>query len=233
MGRGDDSPPPRRRKSDRKSDRKSERSSADGELKSAGDGVAKGEARSRLRTSGRDKGIRESTSWRSDGSDWGLAPFEEGGATTPEAPSGSPHVERSPRPTEAAADSAQLEAELAALCVDAAQWLGGGEAGPPASPGHPPVRRGSSRALLVCPGPTAPDGFAAGRQWPPQNAADARGVGERSLPPPLWEASALSCPADFFDQVYSAWLWGPGEAGAECLRTTEYLAKWVRTTSVT
>lgn len=147
MGKGDDSPP-RRRGSGRKSDRKSsDRSSGDdsqgkhASRKSSGGGDGKAgaalakEARSRRQSSGREKGIRESTSWRSSGGDWGLAPLEggavDGSVEAPEVdPSSprrslvsSPHVERSPGagrvPAVPAVDSAELEAALAKLCTDA------------------------------------------------------------------------------------------------------------------
>ena len=122
----------------------------------------------------------------------------------------------------AAADSAQLEADLARLVDSAKQCLGGGEPGSP-SVGGPLVRRGSSRALLPCPLLAAPDRFAAGRQWPPSTTpADARAAAV-GLPPPLWDGSALSCPAELFDQVYSAWLWGPGEAGPESQVSSPHL----------
>ena len=148
---------------------------------------------------GREKGLKESRSWRSE------SPCE-GEQDTPAL---SPGTAR--RRSVAHVDTALLERELDALFDRARRWIGD------ELPGSPAAGRGSrssSRRLL--PAPTAaPERFAAGRQYPLDAAL---GV---ALP------SELSCPAVLFEQVYSAWLWGLGEATPECQRTLEYREKWV------
>ena len=193
----------------RASHRREEEDGGGGGRRSGGDRASGSGGHSRERSlTGREKGLRESTSWRSESS------ALEADLGTPELDDsleGARSHEGGPKSHAAVVDTAELERELGALFDGARRWLGD------AQPCSPAAGRGQHRSSgrMLLPPPTAPERFAAGRQWP--------APGQHTPP----EGSELSCPAALFDQIYSAWLWGPGEAKPELQRTLDYREKWV------